>query len=205
MPLREFRPLQLVEAHNANRANMTSLAFFGPRHQKLREWYCAGHFALAYEEAKAPCAVVFEEPDPGNHIDFFLRTPTGLHEFQLVEVQQPGRRRGDEYRSSAGVLHPNEDERLLAAQDGPYWIANAIDRKREAYGGPLSSLNLLVYVNFWAHGLQYNAIVHAMPQRTNDFGSIWLLSGDAMCCVKASAALGDLPGWYKTPAVTSEA
>lgn len=197
--LRHFRPLELIEAHNANRAQMSARAFFGPKNQKLREWFCAGHFALAYEESKAPCTVAFEEPDPGNHIDFFLQTPTGVHDFQLVEVQRPGRRRGDEYRPGAGFLHVGEDELIQAGDEGPSWIAGMVNKKRDSYGGSLARLNLLVYANFWARQMTYDSVVQAVATRANDFASIWLLTGDAVACIKASPDLGELSGWYPTP------
>lgn len=205
MPLRRFSPRELVEAHNATRSGVAATTFFSPRFQKQREWYCAGHFALAYEVTVAPCAVAFQEPDHGNHIDFFLESNSGCHEFQITEVQEPGRRRGDEYRSTQGVRHVDEQEMIEAAEKGPDWISAAIQRKRGAYAGDLSRLNLLVYVNFWARGLNYERIVAAVPHQANDFGSIWLITGNLFCSLKGSALLGNVSDWRPTPAVTSEA
>ena len=205
MQFRRFRPLELIDAHNASRAAIESAAFFGSKFQKQREMYCAGHFALAYEEAKAPCHVLYEEPDPKNHVDFHLETATGRHQFQLTEIQEPDRRRGDEYRSAIRARPVDETSLQRATDDGPSWIASAIEKKRRAYAGTLSKLHLLVYVNFPAYSLSYQAVVEAVPPDDNDFASIWLITGDSVCCLKVSPDLGALPGWYKTPAVTGEA
>ena len=204
MTLRRWSPLALIAAHNSQRTSVAPSAFFSPKYQKERELYCAGHFALAYGQALAPCEVLLQEPDPQNHVDFFLATSTGNHPFQLTERQEPGRRRGDEYRT--GRAKPVDESSLaLAANEGPAWIAEAVKRKRDAYAGELAGLNLLVYVNFPAYELEYSVAVAALTTRCNDFGSIWLLTGDALSCIKSSAALGELPGWYNTPAITNEA
>jgi hypothetical protein len=116
---------------------------------------------------------------------------------------EPGRRRGDEYRTGQ-VESPSEGDLELAREEGPSWVAEAVERKR-GYAGDLSNLHLLVYVNFPTYELSYADTVSTLATPSNDFASIWLLTGDAICCIKASSALGRLPGWYCSPAQTSEA
>ena len=204
MALRRYTPIELMSAHNQLRERITAAEFFGPRYQKERERFCAGHFSLAYAAAIAPCEVEIEEPDPQNHVDFWLVTPTGRHAFQVTERQEPERRRGDEYKAGL-VPQPTEEALDVAATLGADWIVETVLKKNRSYSGSNTSLHLLVYVNFPAYDLRFEDIQLRLQGVQETFGSIWLLAGDSMACAKSSAMLGQLNGWFSTPARASEA
>ena len=204
MALRRFSPSALVAALNELRGSIGQIQFFGPRHQKSRERYCAGHFSAGFEAALEQCTVVFEEPDPQNEVDFYLEVRCTLHPFQVTEVQEPGRRRGDELKrlSKGEVVHADVKAMFT---NGYEWIRAAILRKLSAYGGNVKDLNLLVYVNLPGGELEYEPICNALSDDAAAFASVWLMTGNAIACVRANAALGELSCWYKTPFASSEA
>ena len=204
MALRRYTPTELVSAHNELRDRITAVEFFRPRYQKERERFCAGHFSLAYTAAIAPCEVEFEEPDPHNHIDFWLVTPTGRHAFQITERQEPERRRGDEYKTGL-VPKPTEEALNIAAKLGADWIVESVLKKDRSYGGSKATLHLLVYVNFPAYDLRFEDVQLRLHSVQETFGSIWLLAGDSITCPKPAGLLGQLNGWFSTPARASEA
>jgi hypothetical protein len=204
MALRRYTPIDLLSEHNQLRESITAAEFFGPRYQKERERFCAGHFSLAYAAAIAPCEVEIEDPDPQNHVDFWLVTPTGRHAFQVTERQEPERRRGHEYKIGL-VLQPTEEALELAATLGADWIVESVLKKDRSYGGGNASLHLLVYVNFPTYDLRFEDIQLRLQTVQETFGSIWLLAGDSMACAKSSPKLGQLNGWFPTPARASEA
>ena len=77
--------------------------------KRPREMWCAGRFGTGfannYDEA---CKIDIEEKDEQRDYDFRLLTAGASLDFQLVEVLEHDRRRGDEYwaaeRSGTGVL-----------------------------------------------------------------------------------------------------
>ena len=204
MVLRRYTPFELVSAHNQVRARITATEFLGPRYQKERERFCAGHFSFAYAAAIAPCEVEIEEPDPQNHVDFWLVTPTGRHAFQVTERQEPERERGHEYKTGS-VPQPTEEALDIAEKLGADWIVESVIKKDRSYGGSNTALHLLVYVNFPSYDLRFEDIQLQLRSVQETFGSIWLLAGDSMACVKSSPMLGQLNGWFSTPARASEA
>ena len=204
MALRRYTSTELISAHNELRQRIKAVELFGPRYQKARERFCAAHFSFGYTAAIAPCEVEFEEPDPQNHIDFWLVTPNGRHAFQITERQEPERRRGHEYKT--GLLpQPTEEALDVATTQGAEWILESVLRKERSYSGSKASLHLLVYVNFPAYDLRFEDVQLRLQDAQETFGSIWLLAGDAMACPKASPMLGQLDGWFSTPARASEA
>jgi hypothetical protein len=56
-------------------------------------------------------------------------------------------------------------------------------------------LNLLVYVNFPAYEQQYEAIRTECEEAAASFGSVWLLNGNAICCIKGSDVFPPTKGW----------
>lgn len=65
----------------------------------VREMWCATHFARAYERYICQCLVRIDEEDSQDDVDFELGVDNQWHLFQVAEVMQPDRRRGDEYKN----------------------------------------------------------------------------------------------------------
>ena len=202
MQLHRYKPQELYAKHNAARASISSREFFGPKHQKAREVYCAALFSITYTHGVAPCLVAIEEPDPQNDIDFYLEVQDELFEFQITEVLEPGRRRGDEYKmAQAGSISTQDWQ---AAHDhGPEWIRDGIAKKLEAYGGAVAKMNLLVYVNFPAYELEYATVRSVAAAMSAPFSSVWLMTGNAISCIKEGEHLGRVEGWLCGPVETA--
>lgn len=204
MPLRRYSPLELAVEHNATRASLSPSQFFSPQNQKARERYCAAVFSASYAGAIAPCIVAIEQPDPQNDVDFYLEVGGVTHPFQLIEAQEPNRRRGDQYKHKATDKVQQLDAEL-AHERGPEWIRSTIQKKLERYAGQVESLHLLVYVNFPVFDLEFERVREVASGETSSFRSVWLVTGNATCCLRSCLELGSLEGWYRSPIVTDEA
>ena len=69
--------------------------FNDSQYQKLREKWCAAKFGVGYEKFLRPCLVAVNDTTERLDADFFVRTDGKEFPFQLAEVQEPERRRGD--------------------------------------------------------------------------------------------------------------
>ena len=198
MPAKRYLPKELLAEHSAFRERVSSSEFFNnPKHQRAREQWCAAHFAVGYEKHLAPCAVLIEEVDPQNDTDFELEVEGGQHRFQVTEVQEPGRRRGDEYKVSRAPKTIQEDW-LLGTKHGSQWIHAAIQRKLERYGF-VGDLNLLVYVNFPAYEVNFGEVREVAHVVAEPFASVWLLTGNALACIKSNRGLANVEPWLGIP------
>jgi len=170
--------------------------FNNPKYQKLKESWCASMFGLGIQKHVSPCEVAINNSNNRLDVDFYLKTPSGIWEFQLVEIQEPGRRRGLLYRQLSTLrrtLIPYEPER--GRTEGPGWIANGVERKKAKNYAGKQSLNLLVYVNFTAHNLQYEALVRALSTYSDSFPSLWLVSSLTFCSIFSNSGIREVPGW----------
>lgn len=194
MALLRYSPAELIQKHEALRKSVSSSEFFrSPRHKKSQEEWCAAQFSQAYDRHFSPCAVQIEVPDPQNEVDFYLEVGSVLHPFQVTEALEPGRRRGDEYANAVPGATTLEDW-SAGTDHGPEWIESAISKKLARYG-KVSDLNLLVYVNFPTYELPYAAVSAKCTAVASHYASVWLLTGDALACVKTNPNLGVLPAW----------
>ena len=64
--------------------------------------WCAAHFARGYERRYGECYVWISDEDEQTDADFHLEIAGIRHPFQVTELMQPGRRRGDECRNGGG-------------------------------------------------------------------------------------------------------
>lgn len=188
--------VMLAGANREMRGIPNELLFNAPQYKMVRERWCAGMFGCGYARHVAPCKVATNELRYRQDIDLWLRTEDKDWDFQLAEIQEPGRRRGEEYRRVAdGTVQtfPYEPERGRVA--GPGWIAGAVERKRgKRYSGS-ESLHLLLYANFNGEQLEYADVAAALQPYEGDFGSIWIFTSLHICSVFSPPELGALPGW----------
>ena len=198
MPVRRFLPNELLAEHAAFRERVSASEFFNdPKHQRAREQWCAAHFSVGYEKYLAACAVHIADTDPQNDTDFELEVENRQHHFQVTEVQEPGRRRGDEYKQSHTSKTIQEDW-SLGTESGPEWIRAAIQKKLDRYGS-VRDLNLLVYVNFPAYQVNFEAVRELARTVAEPFASVWLLTGNALACIKANPRLANVEAWLGIP------
>lgn len=151
MNLVRYDPDVLLTKYRSIRTSVPVDVFYTkPKFRKAMELWCAAQFARGYDQNVGRCTVLIPEGKKELYFDFRLEVGQQNRDFQLTEVQAAGRRRGDEYRkgspeSRATVADWDRGERL-----GGEWLAQAIKRKHEHYGGDVANLDLLVYVNFLA-------------------------------------------------------
>jgi hypothetical protein len=168
------------------------------RFRDLFERWCAGSFGSAYGVYVAPCEVAVNDQGTRGDADFFLRTRGSVFAFQTVEVIEPGRRRGDEYRKPG--LTPYEPGR--AAADGPEWLETGVRGKLEKRYAGARDLHLLVYANFTAEALQFADVAARLAGFRGEFASVWVMAHHVFGSVFSSAELGSVAGWrtIRTPA-----
>jgi hypothetical protein len=101
-PMEFVRPHQLLTTTERRMESVGDLELFNdPAHQKLRESWCAGLFGTGLELLSTPCLVATNDSRDEMDVDFFVRVGQTDHRFQVTEAQEPGRRRGLEYRQRA--------------------------------------------------------------------------------------------------------
>jgi len=192
------KPEELFNKYRAIRFALSDEEFFNrPEHKRTQELWCAAHFAKAYDQFLAPCTVVIDESTADTDTDFDLETVGKVFPFQVSEVQEPGRRRGDEYRQPEH-LRPEHDLSKGSAF-GPQWVREGVQKKVAKRYANAQSLNLLMYLNFPAWEQQYHDIRSACAETAKTFASVWLLNGNTMCVVHPNPSLSVFEGWLVIP------
>jgi hypothetical protein len=199
MPTSRYTPDELLAKYRAVLEGVTTREFFNrPKHKKTQEIWCAAHFGRHYEHGIGPCHILIEDHDEQTDADFEFEAAGGMHPFQITEVQVPGRRRGDEYKREPSTTTKIEDW-SEGTENGPRWIRDGIEKKLQHYGGRVSHLNLLVYLNFPAYEQQFVDIRGACEDVASPFASVWLLNGNAAACISSQTALRGPEGWLFGP------
>jgi hypothetical protein len=198
VPRRRYKPDELFEKYRAIRAATSDEDFFDrPEHKRTQELWCAAHFANAYDQYLSPCMVVIDESTTNTDSDFDLETAGKVFPFQLAEVQEPGRRRGAEYKQPEHLRPIHDSSRGSAL--GPQWVRHGIEKKVAKRYANAQTLNLLMYLNFPAWEQQYHDIRRACAEPARSFGSVWLLNGNTMCVIHANPELPAFEGWLDIP------
>ena len=170
--------------------------FNDPRHQKLKERWCAGMFGDGYSKFVGPCEVGVNDAPYREDIDIFLKVRDREWEFQLAEVQEPGRRRGLEYRHLATEKLrsiPYEPER--GKLEGPLWLAEGVKKKVEKNYSRSKNMNLLLYANFPARELEHSELMERLQPFSDDFASLWIVTSMHLCSIFSPRDLGEVHGW----------
>lgn len=105
---------------------------------------------------------------------------------EVVEVQNPGRRRQDEYKQDVMSLESGmmpEPREGLDLQDvvreSADWIADAIIKKAQKYGHAADSWTLIVYGNYdWFDRTDWNKVRVIVAAKVQTFKRIDVLSAD---------------------------
>jgi hypothetical protein len=115
-------------------------------------------------------------PEPENWPDFELRVGGAVERFEAAEVDDPARRRGDEYRFGNLACDPVADW-IARAEQTPAWIASVCQKKVDKrYDG---RARLVLYLNVSDHGVRQAEIVASFQSATSvakdHFDAIWIL------------------------------
>lgn len=164
-----------------------------PAYKKSQEFYCAARFGQALSQV-TPCWLHVADYDEQTEADFHLEVDGKCFAFQITEVQLPGRRRGDEYKQEK-LPRATLESWDLGTNMGATWIRKAIQKKFARYGGKVDGLNLLVYANFQTCEHNFEEICSVTADAASKFDSVWVLNGNAACCIKGSHSLGPARPW----------
>ena len=122
---------------------------------------------------------------PGEWPDFEIQLNTQIIQFECTEADEPGRRRGDEYRKAEALAGPDgmlvEDDPvedwIKRAEMVPEILRAAVEKKvSKRYG---SATQLVIYLNISEYGIRQQEIEscfpHACEAGHNRFDAIWIL------------------------------
>jgi hypothetical protein len=170
--------------------------FNDSKYQKLRERWCAALFGVGYSKFIRPCQVAVNDGPTRLDVDFSLHTSAGDWDFQLAEIQEPGRRRGLEFKQFAdGTVRTIAYDAERGKRDGRTWLTEAVSRKKAKRYASSDALQLLLYANFPAQDLQYADVATALSQFRDDFASIWVMTSLHLCSTHSPPHLGGIHGW----------
>lgn len=174
-------PAEFAAAVDALKGTISDVDFMCRSEAKpMREAWAAARYATILSGDR-PVSIQLERD---RFPDFNLRVRDELQLFEIVEADQPGRRRTEEYRllaerKTAGLppeieeFDPKEEQQAAIPA-----IVRAIEAKAAKRYRPAP--HLLVYVNFWLGGEPPTEIwtaVESAERHHNSFAATWLLWG----------------------------
>lgn len=187
----------LAEARDEMVSIKNSQLFNSAKYEKTLEKWCAGMFGIGYEKCSAPCQVTVNTGHERLDADIFMETAGQTYAFQLVEVMEPGRLRGKEYKDSEhGSGRGFSDYELEQGRiEGPRWIAEKIALKAQKNYEKSEELNLLVYQNFSARQISHEEVSEASRPYSSKFASIWVVSSTCLGSLSVLNDLVPINGW----------
>lgn len=187
-PIR-YLPTELFAKYRSIKAGISHDQFYSnPKYQKAMEIWCAARLGRAYEAHLGPCALWVHDRDEQAVADVELEVNGVRYPFQVTEVQKEGRRRGDEYRVGALPSRTTVEDWENGRERGPSWLRAGIEKKLRRYGGDVSGLSLLVYLNYVAIEQPYFELQNEVADVASRFLSVWVLNGNAMACLSTNSA-----------------
>lgn len=196
MTIRTFTPSELLVHYQSLRDDVSSRDFFNnPEHSKTQEIWCAAQFGLGYQAHISECQIRLEDEDAQTEVDFELLVSNRTFPFQITEVQELGRRRGDEYKKEDKNANWRNNDGLSGTDNNPILIKSAIDKKAKKLYANSKNLNLLVYVNL-ATSTNYDisSTKKESLESLDNFASVWLfLDIMAICSLKGNREIGFIP------------
>src|SRR2546427_458924 len=102
-PSADFLPPQaLMKAAKGGMGGVPNERLFNSsKYEKSREKWCAAMLGFGYEKCVRACRVAVNESEQRKDVDLVLETEGREYPFQLVEVMEPDRPRGAEYKALA--------------------------------------------------------------------------------------------------------
>ena len=194
-----FRPQELelyVESQSDEAGTKAYLT--QRRHNRLREMWCAGRFSRGYERHLGERSVDIEDADEQREYDFHLIVGSSRLPFQVTEVLDSGRRRGQDYRDFT------EDEvadRLnLVPKGNSTYAATRVREELQSkidkqYAGA-SSLHMLLYLNLNASSVPWASLAEPAAAEAQTFASVWLVTQHLFCCLHGGKQWFGLAGWF---------
>ena len=139
--------------------------------QRLREAWVAGRFALGLESRLRPVELRVVR---GEFPDIEIRIKDHVHPFEVTTVLSPGRKADREAREEEGGSGGGRAEPPRSGtEDGPKWVAERIEAKRNKHYSPMP--HLLLYADFESNGLDPHRLRRECHRYAGEFPSIWVL------------------------------
>lgn len=193
-----YTPRELEAIVEARAQELGTAAYLtNRRHQRLREMWCAARFGTGYSRHFSACTLEVEPEDEQRDYDFHLHIPEGRLPFQITEVLDEGRRRGDEYRTTS----KDEVAKLL---DQRPWQSDMYASQRvceelqskiaKRYAEP-ETLHMLLYLNLKASSVSWASLAGPAENQARVFASVWLVTQDLFCCIHSGKVWSGLVGW----------
>lgn len=118
------------------------------------------------------------------------------YDFEITEVMEPGRKRGDEYKEKHEnkVKGTNEEVQLVGhlfdegSRQGAKWIANGIERKVKKRYSVKS--HLIIHANFLCYELIPDLLAAESMVYRDAFESIWIVHNNAVLQLFDSKVFG---------------
>lgn len=193
-----YEPKDLAAVVEAAANSVGTRAFITANSNKrLREMWCAAKFGMGYAKNVAHCLIDISEVDEGREFDFYLCVGNERLPFQVAEVLDKDRRRGDDYRRLTSD-EINDLHNHLPWQDHWYAgrrICDELKAKALRYGSVSKSLHMLLYLNVKASSLSWASLANAAEVDSNAFASVWLITQDLICCIHSGSRWSGLVGW----------
>lgn len=110
--------------------------------------------------------------------DFELKLGGQVESFEAVEADDPGRRRGDEYRNCIREIeHDPVEDWIARAEQAPAWVETACRIKADKRYS--AGANLVIYLNLSEYGIRQNAVERSFQAATtavkDSFDTVWVL------------------------------
>ncbi len=168
-----------------------------PEYQRLREMWCAARFGVGYLNHFGACAIHIDTKNEQREFDFHFSVAGERLPFQIAEVLDTGRRRGDEYRDRSdeqvAELHnqrPAQDDSYAARR-----VREELQAKLNKRYAGAESLHLLLYINLKASSVSWASLAEPAEHEARAFGSVWLVAQDVFCCIHGGLLWPELTGW----------
>lgn len=195
-----YTPTGLATLVDARVGSVGTRAFLREAaHQRLREMWCAARFGAGYTKNVEVCEIDIADKDERREFDFHLCEKADCLPFQIAEVLDEGRRRGDEYKSNefkqVADLH-----RARPWQDASYAIrrvGEVLQSKLTRYKSGSSTLHMLLYINLKASAVTWASLANGAERQAASFASVWLVTPGDFCCIHGGSRWHGLVGWKK--------
>lgn len=186
-----------LEAEVQSKLQGAGVDLFRPEYGRLREAWIASRFATGYGNNLTACKIDIADRDEQKDFDFHLVLDDARLPFQIVEVLDKARRRGDEYRNLTEVERKAIESERLRLNSASYAVDRTsceLQRKADKYSDP-SGLHVLVYLNVCAHSVPWAALANGVEAAAKNFASVWVVTGEIMCCIKPRSLQVAWVGW----------
>ncbi len=196
--MRFRKPEDLCSIVEPDRLGISDEAFFNETakglHQKLREAWVLARLGIAVTHAISPVLVNVVD---GPLLDGILRFDDGSEwELEVVTVNRPERRPGEEYRRGRRPQRPPSD--FSGKPSDPTWPREPILGKVVKVQKQGVRRHLVAYLNYGGGLPDLTQMARAIPEAEGLFEALWVLTGGAFALLFAEVNVRYPVGQWKS-------